>query len=107
VARDVSEGPSGPNGGDLNYHGKGDFVPEFENAALELEIGAISEVVETQFGYHIIKLTDRREAQVVPFEDVEGQIAEYLTRVKAQEKRSSFLQERKPGADITRNALNS
>ncbi len=106
VARDVSEGPSSSNGGDLNYHQKGEFVPEFEEAALALELGEISDVVETQFGYHIIKLTDRKEEQVAAFEEVEAQIEDYLMKVKAQEKRNSFLQERKPGADITRNALN-
>jgi peptidyl-prolyl cis-trans isomerase C len=106
VAREVSEGPSGPNGGDLNYQQKGAFVPEFEAAALELEIGEISDVVETQFGYHIIKLTDKREEQVVAFEEVEGQIEEYLMRVKAQETRNNLLEQRKPGAEITRNALN-
>ncbi|MGC9311567.1 MAG: peptidylprolyl isomerase [Sediminispirochaetaceae bacterium] len=106
VARDVSEGPSSANGGDLDYHQKGEFVPEFEEAALALEIGDISDVVETQFGYHIIKLTDRKEEQAVAFEEVEAQIEDYLLRVKAQEKRNSFLQDRKAGADITRNALN-
>jgi peptidyl-prolyl cis-trans isomerase C len=105
VAREVSDCPSSKNGGDLNYNGKGSFVPEFEEVALELEIGEISDVVETQFGYHIIKLTDLKEEQVVPLQQVRGQIEDYLLRVKAQEKRSAYLEEKKPSADIQRKPL--
>src|SRR6056297_1310371 len=103
VAREVSDCPSSTNGGDLNYNGKGSFVPEFEKAALEMEIGEISDVVETQFGYHIIKLTDLKEEEAVPFQQVEGQIEDYLLRIRTQEKRSAYLEEKKASADIRRN----
>lgn len=60
LAKTYSQGPSGPNGGDLGWFGRGQMVEEFENAAFALRVGEVSEPVKTQFGYHIIKLDDRR-----------------------------------------------
>ncbi len=57
VARDKSDCPSGSRGGDLGPFGRGMMVPEFEKAAFELEPGALSDVVETDFGYHLILRT--------------------------------------------------
>lgn len=63
LARQYSDGPSGPNGGDLDFFGKGQMVPAFEEAAFGMEVGDISDPVETEFGYHIIKVTDKHEAK--------------------------------------------
>ncbi len=57
VAKSASDCPSGTNGGELGNFGKGEMVPEFETAAFDLEIGGVSDVVETQFGYHLISRT--------------------------------------------------
>ena len=61
VAAEVSLCPSGANGGDLGFFGKGQMVKEFEDAAFSMEIGEVSEPIQTQFGWHLIKLTDKKD----------------------------------------------
>ena len=81
TAKANSQDPgSAPNGGDLGYFEQGQMVPPFEQAAFALKPGEMSEVVETQFGYHIIKVADKQESKVVPLEEAKGQIEEYLTQ---------------------------
>ncbi|MEW5726258.1 MAG: peptidylprolyl isomerase [Pseudomonadota bacterium] len=58
LAKRHSDCPSGQEGGDLGYFGRGQMVPEFEEAAFKLQPGQVSEVIETAFGYHIIQRTD-------------------------------------------------
>jgi peptidyl-prolyl cis-trans isomerase C len=60
VAKKVSKCPSGARGGDLGYFGHGQMVPQFEKAAFELPVGELSQPVQTQFGWHLITVTDRR-----------------------------------------------
>jgi peptidyl-prolyl cis-trans isomerase C len=60
VARRFSSCPSGKNGGDLGWFGKGQMVPEFETAAFENEVGKIVGPVKTQFGFHVIKVTGKK-----------------------------------------------
>lgn len=60
VARRFSSCPSGKNGGDLGWFGKGMMVPEFETVAFEQEVGKIVGPVKTQFGYHVIKVTGKK-----------------------------------------------
>ena len=84
VASDVTEDPSGKaNGGDLGYFSKEQMVPEFSDTAFKLEKGQISEPVKTQFGWHVIKVDDKRAKAVPKFEEVKLQIESYVTR-KAQ-----------------------
>lgn len=84
VAREKSTGPSGPNGGQLGWFGKGAMVPEFETAVLELEVGALSAPVETQFGWHVIKLNETRVADVPALEDVRSDIENQLRQIRVQ-----------------------
>jgi peptidyl-prolyl cis-trans isomerase C len=87
LARENSDDPgSKANGGELPWVGRGDTVPPFEAAAFALSPGEISEVVETQFGYHVIKLAERKEGSVVTFEQAEPRIEQVL-RDQALEER--------------------
>ena len=74
LAREHSTGPSGPSGGDLGWFGRGRMVAPFEEAAFALDVGEISGIVETEYGYHIILVTDRKEAFEPELEDVIDQV---------------------------------
>lgn len=74
---------SAEDGGDLGYFTKDQMVPEFAEAAFKLEKGQVSDPVKTQFGWHVIKLEDKRQKPVPAYEQVEDQVEQYLVR-KAQ-----------------------
>jgi len=91
LAQQYSQDGSASQGGDLNFFPRGQMVPEFSNAAFALKPGQISDVVTTQFGYHIIKVTDRKPGRVVPFEEAAPQIKQYLEGQKKQEHADAFI----------------
>ncbi len=82
VATSMSDCPSKSQGGDLGFFGREDMVKPFADAAFALKPGEVSGVVETKFGYHVIKLEERREASVVPEKDVADDIKESLRQGK-------------------------
>jgi peptidyl-prolyl cis-trans isomerase C len=85
LARENSDDPgSAANGGELTVS-RGDTVPPFEEAAFALSPGELSPVVETQFGFHVIKLTEKLEGQVVPYNQVAPRIQEFLTQQAIQD----------------------
>ena len=85
LAKEFSEDPgSKENGGDLGYFGKGQMVPEFETAAFGLEKGKTSGLVKSNFGYHIIRLDDKRMRQPPPFDGLKERIINSLLQKKAQ-----------------------
>ncbi len=80
LARQRSTGPSGPRGGALGWFGSGQMVPAFEAAVVALEVGDISAPVETQFGWHVIKLNASRDKNAPSLEEVEEDLRQELTR---------------------------
>ena len=98
LAKEFSTGPSGPKGGDLGYFGRGQMVPDFEAAAFNLEIGTFSsQPVRTQFGWHVIKLEDKRVAAPASLEEMRGQIANSLS----QQALARLIEELRSDADIS------
>jgi peptidyl-prolyl cis-trans isomerase C len=100
LAKAHSKDGSAAQGGDLGYFGKGRMVPEFEQAAFALKPGEISDVVTTQFGYHIIKLTERKPASAVPIETVSDQLKQCLTEQKKKERVDGFIKSLKDKSRI-------
>ena len=101
AAKANSQDPgSAPNGGDLGYFEQGQMVPPFEQAAFALKPGEMSDIVETQFGYHIIKVADKQNSRVVPLDEAKGQIEEYLTQQNRHAQTELFVQGLKTKAKI-------
>ena len=92
--------PSAPNGGDLNFFPRGEATPAFDKVAFELEVGQISDVVETEYGFHIIKATDRKDPGVITFEQAREKIIEQLTDEKQSEFTDEYLKKLKAEAEI-------
>ncbi len=83
LAKEKSTGPSAPTGGDLDYFQAGQMVPEFEKAAFALEVGTYTkEPVQTQFGWHVIKVEDKRKAQPQAFDEVKDRLRSLMMRDK-------------------------
>ena len=101
AAKEKSTCPSGTKGGDLGEFGKGQMVKEFEDAAFTAEIGAIVGPVQTQFGYHLIKVEEKKDAAVADFEEVKNSIRNQLLQQrqnkvysdKVKELREKYVQE--------------
>ncbi len=84
AAKEYSSCPSSAEGGCLGDFGRGQMVPEFDEACFTMEIGELRGPVQTQFGYHLIKLNARTEAEVIPYESVKEQIRAKLAGEKQQ-----------------------
>lgn len=91
LAAKYSEGPSAPSGGDLGWFGKGMMVRKFEKAAFKLGKNQISNPVRTRFGWHIIKVEDRKEAGVPTLAEVRDKVRRDVAEEKAAEKISDLL----------------
>ena len=100
MAREHSQGPSAPNGGDLGTFGRGQMVPEFEQAAFELEVGELSQVIETQFGYHILQVTERVPAQTQSYEEAEERIRQFLTEEERNQGAQEYVAELREESEV-------
>jgi len=101
LAEEESQDPgSAANGGDLGCLGKGETVPEFEQAAFGAEQGEIVGPVQTEFGYHIIQVTDIKPAQTRSLQEVESQIRSQLSSEKQSEAFGKWVEEQKKERDV-------
>jgi peptidyl-prolyl cis-trans isomerase C len=102
LAKTESSCPSSKQGGDLGFFSKGEMVPPFEQATAALKPGEISGVVETQFGYHIIKLIEKKEGGTVSYSEAKENIENYLKQIKTQKAVEELLTRLKGSAKITK-----
>ncbi len=98
LAKEKSKDPGAADGGDLGYFAKDQMVPEFAEVAFRMHKGQLSNPVKTQFGWHVIKLEDRRNKQVPEFDKIKEQIVVFLAR-KAQ---TEYVAKLREGAKIER-----
>lgn len=102
LAKTYSEGPSKVNGGDIGYFSAAQMAPEFATAALSLEPGEVSDVVTTQFGYHLIKVYDRNPAGKVPFSEAAPMLKQRFFRERLDASLQELVQRLKAEAEIER-----
>ena len=100
VAKESSECPSAANGGDLDYFQRGLMVKPFEDVAFSLKPDTVSDIVETPFGYHLIKVTGKKDASTVPFDDVKAKLEDYMKQQKINEQLGQYVAQLKKGAKI-------
>jgi peptidyl-prolyl cis-trans isomerase C len=102
LAEEHSGCPSAAKGGDLGFFRRGQMVPPFEEAAFGLKPGELSDVVETRFGYHIIKVTDHKAEAPIEFEKVKDKLEQHLRQSKLQEEVARYIQDLEKDAKIER-----
>jgi len=101
LAKELSEDPSAKeNSGDLNFFTKEQMVPEFSNAAFAMKKDEISNPVRSSFGYHIIKVTDRKDAEVVTLEKAKPRLIAYLQQQKKSTEIEKVVREIRDKADV-------
>ena len=92
LAKEYSEGPSSTKGGDLGYFSRGQMVKPFEDAAFALQPGEVSGVVETRFGYHLIKVTDKTPETTLAYDDIKERLREYLKQEKLRREMGAYVE---------------
>jgi len=100
IAIEKSTGPSAVQGGDLGYLTKGTIIPEIEEVVFALEVEELSEVIKTDFGFHILKITEKKPETVKTFEEVKEDIIQTLLPIKQKEAFENFLEELKGKTEI-------
>ncbi len=100
LAKKHSQGPTASRGGDLSFFTRGRMVPAFEKVAFEMKAGEVSKPVKTQFGWHIIKVTDRKEGRQRPFDEVKESIEKLLRNKKSRKAKAELLKKLRDEAKI-------
>ena len=100
IAKEKSTGPSAAQGGDLGYLTKGTIIPEIEEVVFALELEELSEVIKTDFGFHILKITEQKPETVKALEEVKEDIIQTLLPDKQKEDFENFLEELKNKSEI-------
>jgi peptidyl-prolyl cis-trans isomerase SurA len=100
LARARSEGPSREDGGDLGFFRRGVMVPAFEKAAFSLKVGEVSEPIRTNFGWHVLKVEERRVVGVTPYEEMRAKLELQLRQQKTEKFVDQYVQELRKKAVI-------
>lgn len=100
LASELSECPSSKNGGDLGFFGKGQMVKAFEDAVFNAKPGEITDIVETQFGYHIIVVTDKKPESTTPYAEAKTKLEDVLKQEKVRESIGAYLEKLKKDSKI-------
>jgi parvulin-like peptidyl-prolyl isomerase len=101
LAKELSEEPGAKeSGGDLGFFPKDRMVPEFAEAAFNQKVGDISDPVRTQYGWHVIKVIDKKPAGTLPYDDVKAQLMTYLKTKKQEEAAQALLKSLRSSAQI-------
>ena len=102
LAQEFSQGPSSAKGGDLGYFSQGQMVKPFEEMAFALMPGDVSDIVETRFGYHLIKVIEKKPETTIGFEDIKDRLGNYLKQERVQKEVSLYVQKLKEEAEVER-----
>lgn len=100
LAKEYSEGPSNTRGGDLGYFKRGQMVKPFDDAVFAMQPDEVSGIVETRFGYHIIKVYDKKPEQTLSYADVKDQLIERLKQEKIEKEATKYIDQLKKDAKI-------
>jgi len=100
LAKEFSEGPSSARGGDVGYFRRGQMVKPFEDAAFALKPGEVSDIVETKFGYHLIKTVDKKPATKIAYEDIKERLQQHLKEEKVRKEVSLYIELLKAKATV-------
>ena len=102
LAKEFSQCPSSSKNGDLGYFSRGKMLKPFEEAAFALKPGEVSDIVETRFGYHLIKVTDKKSENTIAFDEAKYRIGAYLNQKKVQKEVKLYVQKLKEKAKVER-----